>query len=111
MLDMEDLRWLKDALDEVWETWQSLERGESRKLEKRRGRLAVTAEMDDFSCYVQITDGERTVTLGEEYYSSDLSAVRSFLALVFGEGKGDPHLVKWAKKRIEEMERESAAHR
>ena len=45
----------------------------------------VTAEMDDFSCYVQITDGERSVSLSEEYFSSNLSAVRDFLALVFAQ--------------------------
>jgi len=104
MLDMEDLKWLKDALDEVWTTWNDLKRGETRKLVKRRGKLAVLTEMDGFSCDVVITDGERVVTLTEEQYSSDLSAVRNFLALVLGEGETHPQLLDLVRKQIEEIE-------
>jgi len=68
-LSLEDLAWLKGVLDEVWEAWQRLERGEERRLERRRGRLEAVAEMTYHDCSVRITDGERSVALSEDCYS------------------------------------------
>jgi hypothetical protein len=104
MLDMEDLKWLKDVLDEVWTTWNDLKPRERRMMVRRRGRLTVATEMDGSSCNVLITDGERALALVEEQYSSDLGAVRDFLALVFGEGSCHPQLLDLVRERIEEIE-------
>jgi len=113
MLDMADLRWLKEKLDEMWEMWEetqeSLKREEERKLVKRRGKLTVATKMSNSECIVWITDGERLVGLREDEHSSDLSTLRDFLALVLGEGFTHPQLLELVEEEIEEMARECAA--
>jgi hypothetical protein len=112
-----EVRWLRDALKDILDKWESLrdarglDKVKKRRFVYARGDMIVAVEMDYYSALVYVLDDKQTIRLDiDSDFECDINDAETALDLLdflLGEGGEDVDFLRVVKKIVDEIVQEA----